>query len=73
MLTEQQIADFERDGYVLIKGLYNAAEMQDITTWTEEVSNYPELPGKYMMYFEQSQLDPGRRILCRMEDFEPYH
>ncbi|MBF8269686.1 MAG: Phytanoyl-CoA dioxygenase [Gammaproteobacteria bacterium] len=73
MLTRQQITDFERDGYILIKGFYTAAEMREITAWTDEVSNYPELPGKYMMYFEQSQLDPGRRILCRMEDFEPYH
>ena len=73
MLTRQQIADFARHGYILVRTLYTAAEMRDITAWTDEVSNYPEVPGKYMMYFEQSQIDPGRRLLCRMEDFEPYH
>ena len=73
MLTKQQINDFHRDGYVLVRGLYDAAAMREITAWTGEVSDYPEVPGKYLMYFEQSQLDPDRRILCRMEDFEPYH
>ena len=73
MLTEQQINDFKRDGFLVVKGLYSNDEMREITAWTEEVSHYPELPGKYMMYFEKSQLDPEQRILSRMEDIEPYH
>lgn len=73
MLNNQQLSAFERDGFLLIKGLYSDVEMQDIIRWTEEVSNYPEEPGKYMMYFEQSQLEDKQRILSRMEDFEPYH
>ena len=73
MLTRQQLEDFKNDGYLLVRELFAAAEMQDITAWTDEVSNYPEVPGRHMMYFEQSQLDPGQRILCRMEDIEPYH
>ncbi|MEE9551665.1 MAG: phytanoyl-CoA dioxygenase family protein [Gammaproteobacteria bacterium] len=73
MLTEQQINDFKRDGFLVVKGLYSDDEMREITAWTEEVSHYPELPGKYMMYFEKSQLDSNDRILSRMEDIEPYH
>ena len=73
MLTEQQINDFKRDGYLLVNGLSNANEMKEITSWTDEVGNYPEIPGKCMMYFEQSQLNSGERILCRMEDIEPFH
>lgn len=73
MLSDQQLADFRRDGYLLIQGLYDPKEMRDITAWTDEVTAWPEVPGKYMMYFEQSKLAPGRRILCRMEDLEPYH
>ncbi len=72
MLSEQQLADFERDGYLLIKGLYSKSEAQDIIDWTDEVAAYPEVPGKYMMYFEQSQVDDSR-ILSRVEDFEPWH
>ena len=73
MLTKQQIQDFKRDGYILVRALYGPDEMADITSWTDEVSNYPEMPGKYMMYFEQSRLDTRQRILCRMEDIEPFH
>jgi ectoine hydroxylase-related dioxygenase (phytanoyl-CoA dioxygenase family) len=73
MLTKQQIQDFKRDGYILVRALYGPDEMADITSWTDEVSNYPEIPGKYMMYFEQSRLDTRQRILCRMEDIEPFH
>jgi 2-aminoethylphosphonate dioxygenase len=73
MLNKQQLSDFERDGFLVVKGLYNKDEMRDITAWTEEVTSYPEIPGKYMMYFEQSKLDASDRILSRVEDFEPYH
>ncbi|HEY7840076.1 MAG TPA: phytanoyl-CoA dioxygenase family protein, partial [Gammaproteobacteria bacterium] len=73
MLSDRQLEDFRRDGYLLIRGLYDRGEMRDITAWTDEVTAWPEMPGKYMMYFEQSKLAPGRRILCRMEDLEPYH
>ena len=73
MLTEQHIHDFKRDGFVIVKGLYTGEELREITAWTTEVANYPEIPGKYMMYFEKSQLDPGQRLLSRMEDFEPFH
>lgn len=73
MLTAQQIKDFKRDGFVLVKGLYDKDEIQKITTWTDELSHYPEVPGQYMMYFETSKLDDSQRILCRMEDIEPFH
>ena len=73
MLTKEQISDFERDGFLLVKGLYNESEMADITAWTEAVTRYPEVPGQYMMYFEQSKLDVSVRILSHLEDFEPWH
>lgn len=73
MLTDSQIDLFKRDGYIIVRGLYDTGEMRNIQSWTMEVSNYSEIPGKYMMYFEKSLQDPGRRILCRMEDIEPYH
>jgi len=73
MLTQQQIEEFNRDGYVIARGLYTPEEMREITAWTEEVTAWPETHGKWMMYFEQSQREPGKRILSRMEDIEPFH
>jgi len=72
VLSQQQIDNFNRDGFVLIPGLYTRAEIQEIGNWTDEVAAQPEQPGKQMMYFETSSTD-NRRILCRIENFVPYH
>ena len=72
-LTTEQLSEFKNTGFLLIKKLYDTEKMKRIIEWTEEVTNYPEVPGKYMMYFEESKLEPGKRILSRMEDIEPFH
>ena len=72
-LTTEQIEEFKNTGFLVIRNLYDAEKMKTITKWTDEVTSYPEVPGKYMMYFEQSKLEPGKRILSRMEDIEPFH
>jgi 2-aminoethylphosphonate dioxygenase len=72
-ISNEQIEEFRSTGFLVIRGLYDAERMKEITEWTEEVTNYPEVPGKYMMYFEESKLEPGKRILSRMEDIEPFH
>ena len=72
-LSPEQIEEFKQTGFLVVRNLYDAETMKKITEWTDEVTNYPEVPGKYMMYFEESQLEPGKRILSRMEDIEPFH
>jgi hypothetical protein len=72
ILSEEQVEQFRRDGFLLVRGMYSPDEVADISRWTDDVANYPEVPGKYMMYFEKSQTD-GSRILCRIENFVPYH
>jgi len=72
-LSSDQIEEFKNTGFLVIRNLYNAERMKTITAWTEEVANYPEVPGHVMMYFEQSKLESGKRILSRIEDIEPFH
>ncbi len=72
VLSDAQVESFHRDGYVLVRGLYSPDEIRQISDWTDEVAAYPEIPGKYMMYYEPSQAT-GERILCRIENFVPYH
>ncbi|MBT8058499.1 MAG: phytanoyl-CoA dioxygenase family protein [Gammaproteobacteria bacterium] len=71
-LSNEQIEQFHRDGFLLVRGMYSADEVADISAWTGEVAAWPEVPGKYMMYFEESREDRSR-ILCRIENFVPYH
>jgi ectoine hydroxylase-related dioxygenase (phytanoyl-CoA dioxygenase family) len=70
-LTPEQIALFHSDGYLVVHGLFTGAEVADIRSWTDEVQRWPEIPGRHMMYFEQSRT--GERLLNRMENVLPYH
>jgi ectoine hydroxylase-related dioxygenase (phytanoyl-CoA dioxygenase family) len=72
VLRQEQVERFHRDGYLVVRGLYSGAEIRQVSEWTDEVANFPEVPGKTMMYFETSSRD-GARILCRVENFVPFH
>src|ERR1044071_284856 len=64
---------FDRDGFVVVPGLFDAEEARQIAAWTDEVQAQPETPGRAMMYFEPSLLDPAQRVLQRVENFCPFH
>lgn len=72
-LSPQQLEDFERDGFLLIRRAFDPQSMSQVISWVKEVQEYPEVPGKYMMYFEDSLLDTPKRILQRMENVYEYH
>lgn len=72
-ISDDQIAAFERDGFLNMPGAFSVEEMRDITRWTEEVQNWPEVPGRHMAYYEDSLTKPSRRVLQRIENFVPYH
>ena len=72
-ISNEQIEEFHSTGFLIIRQLYNAERMQEIIEWTKEVTNYPEVRDKYMMYFERSKLSSADRILSRMENIEPFH
>lgn len=67
------VTDFERDGFVIVRGMYSPAQIREITRWTGELAAWPEACGKYMMYFEPKPSDPSQRLLNRIENFCPYH
>jgi hypothetical protein len=72
IFNQAQIEQFGRDGFLHVQGMYSPGEIELISQWTDEIAGRPEEPGKIMMYFEESQED-GARILCRIENFVPYH
>lgn len=73
VLTEQQVSDFHRDGFLVVRHMYSTAEIADVDRWTEEVAGSPEQAGKYMMYFEPGPGKENKRIISRIENFIPYH
>lgn len=72
VLSEDAVAAFNRDGYALVRGLYSAEETAEIARWTQELADSPEVAGRDWKYFEHSVKD-GARILCRIENFVPFH
>jgi ectoine hydroxylase-related dioxygenase (phytanoyl-CoA dioxygenase family) len=72
VLSEDQVDRFRRDGFLVVRAMYSPDEVAEISRWTEEVAQSPEVAGKDWKYFEQSKAD-GSRILCRIENFVPFH
>jgi 2-aminoethylphosphonate dioxygenase len=68
-----QLADWEHDGFLVVRGFFNPAEMQQVLRWTEEVATAPEVPGRHMVYYEDSRHQAGQRVVQRIENFCPYH
>jgi ectoine hydroxylase-related dioxygenase (phytanoyl-CoA dioxygenase family) len=72
-MHDDQIAAFQRDGYLLLRGFFDRDEVADITRWTEELAEAPEEVGRHWVYRETSLLDPQSRIIQRIENFCPFH
>ena len=73
IFSEDELEKFRQDGFIVVRNLLDMGEMRDLIGWTGEMENYPEEPGKYMMYFEKSLTKMGERILSRIENFCAYH
>lgn len=63
----------ERDGYLVVPGFYDAAEAAALLRWTEEISTAPEVPGRHMVYYEDSLTEPVHQVVQRIENFCPFH
>lgn len=72
VLSDQQIDDFKRDGFVVTPGVFDAAEVAGIDAAMNDLVNLPEEPGKHWVYWEESRLDPDKKIISRIENISPY-
>ena len=72
-LTSADLAHYARTGWLAARGLFSATGGGDIARWTEEVCAWPEVPGRHMVYYETSLLDPTAKVVQRVENFCPYH
>lgn len=71
--SDAQRAAMARDGYLVVPGFFTPAEAAALLRWTEEVTDAPEVPGRHMVYYEDSLTEPGRRVVQRIENFCPFH
>ena len=70
-LTQEQIKQYEDDGFLVLKNALPAHITNNLIRWANELESLPETPGKWMKYFEIDK-KTGGRLLCRVENFLPY-
>ena len=73
VLSAQQVAAYERQGWLLAREFIGPAEVEAISRWTDEVAARPELAGAHMVYREPSLIDATQRVIQRIENFCPHH
>lgn len=72
-LSQEQLNFWDDNGFLLLSGHLKPTQVREIEQWTQTLSDLPETPGKWMKYFERSSSDRAKRLLCRVENFIPYH
>ncbi|MBI3113956.1 MAG: phytanoyl-CoA dioxygenase family protein, partial [Rhodospirillales bacterium] len=73
VITDDQLAAFERDGYLVVRGGFSAAEMALIMRWTDELAAMPEVSGRHWVFHEKSLKGDGRDLISRIENIAPFH
>lgn len=72
-LAKAQLQSYKNDGFLVIPKMYDQTEIQNLSRWIDEIANRPPEIGKQMVYFEDSLLLKGKRVLSRIEKFVDYH
>ncbi len=70
---EQERARLAADGFLVVPGFFDAGQMKDILSWTEELQHAPEVAGQHWVYHEDSLTEPGKKVIQRIENFCPSH
>lgn len=62
---------FARERLLVLRGQLSPAEREELLSFADELAQWPETPGKWMKYYEDTERQ--ERQLCRVENFLPYH
>ena len=60
-------------GYAFLPGFLSLERMAELTKWIREILSWSEKSGKHMIYFEDEEVSPGKKLANRIENFVPYH
>ncbi len=72
-LDQSDLDAFERDGFLVKRGAFSAADMKSIETWTSEILTAPEVSGRHWVYHEKSKKDGATDLVSRIEKITPFH
>ena len=72
-LSEQQINDFKRDGFVIYRQAFNNNEAELFKQWAREMEEMEEESGKHWVYHEKSKFNGQSQLINRIEYIFPFH
>lgn len=74
VLDADQLAQWEEDGMLLLTEVLTEDDVDSLEGWCNEVAGWeapPDgVPGLYTLHYE---LAHGERVLCRVENYTPFH
>ncbi len=73
VLSETDVAVFERDGFVVLRDAFSPETMAELADWADDLARRPEEIGKHWVFHEQSLTEQGRRLISRIENIAPFH
>lgn len=73
VISNDQIKDFEQNGYLILRQAFDADEMRLIEIWTQEMTALPEETGKHWVFHERSLKGDGADLISRIENIAPFH
>ncbi len=73
VLTNNQEDFWKKNGYLVVTDFFSHEKVLELQSWVAELAAWPETPGKWMKYFERSLGSEKSKLLCRVENFLPYH
>ena len=71
--SQKELDGFKRDGFILVRQMYSRDEIRQLSGWIDEIAQKPPQSGKEMVYYEDSLLEKGRKVLSRIEKFVEDH
>ncbi len=73
LLSDQQISDFRRDGFLVVRGMFDDATLAKIESWSRGLEEAADRPDYVWKYYEDSLTQLGTKVLNRIENFCAYH
>ncbi|MEM9553538.1 MAG: phytanoyl-CoA dioxygenase family protein [Acidobacteriota bacterium] len=73
VISDPQRARWDETGWLHLANGLDPDELAAVRAWTDELAHRPEAPGRWTKYFENDRMRGDGRILCRMENFVPFH
>lgn len=71
-LFAEEIASFDRDGYLIVRDLLSPQETRDLQLFAQEVHDWPtDEASPWMPYAEINA--HGQQVLCRTENYAASH